>query len=98
MQKPLIIGAAGLIMLAGCDALRSDYAALTADQKACAITESATFASSVTGWGDLSYSAKAAAVSAGVDAVAEACAIDSAALAQAKPLISAAIQAAALVE
>ena len=97
-MKTLILGAAGLVMLGGCAALKSDFDALTTEQKACAITESATFASSVTGWGDMSYTQKATAVSAGVDAVAEACAIESAALAQAKPLISAAIQAAALVE
>jgi hypothetical protein len=97
-MKTLIIGAAGLAMLAGCSDLQSDYAALTTEQKSCAITESATFASAVPGWGHMTYAQKAAAVSAGIDAVALACAIDSAALAQARPLISAAIQAAALVE
>lgn len=98
MRTLALIGAAGLAMLAGCASLQSDYAALTDAQKACAITEAAAYASGVNGWGDLSYSAKAATVAAGVDAVAAACAIDSAALAHAKPLISAAIQAAALAE
>jgi uncharacterized cupredoxin-like copper-binding protein len=97
-MKTLILGAAGLALLGGCAALKSDYAALTTEQKSCAITESATFASSVPGWGHMTYAQKATTVSAGIDAVALACAIDSAALAQARPLISAAIQAAALVE
>jgi hypothetical protein len=97
-MKTLILGAACLALLGGCAALKSDYAALTSEQKTCLVVESATFASSVPGWGHMTYAQKATAVSAGIDAVALACSIDSAALAQARPLISAAIQAAALVE
>lgn len=96
-MRALILAAAAALALSGCATL-TERTGLTPEQQACAITEGTAYASAISGWADLSYVQRAAVVATGVEYVAAACEIESAMLEQARPVISAAIQAAALAE
>lgn len=91
----LALGAALALSACGLpEAVRQDFAALTPVQKQCAVTNGATYATSVQGWSDMTYQARIAVVNEGAKAVAATCEIDSVALKQVQPLLEAALLAA----
>lgn len=96
-MKLAILAGASALALSACAGLEAQTG-LTPTEQTCAVTEGAAYATSITEWADLTYSQKGAVVAAGVDEVVATCGIESPLVDQARPIISAAIQAAALVE